>query len=106
MGRILEHSIPSSMLQLTPPPVMIVPSAGIKHMGKLVKRCKHCYFVVKDEQKYVMCTAKPRHYAAQKLVATKFGNMVMTHATQGSNKHNNGKGSRHMKTQSSFRLEF
>ena len=67
-------------------------------MGKLQKRCRHCYFAVKDEQKYVMCTANPRckdrffplglldvncrHYAAQKMVGLKWGNMILTHATQ------------------------
>jgi ribosomal protein L36 len=33
----------------------------LKHVGKPTLRCRHCYFVIKDEQKYVMCTAKPRH---------------------------------------------
>ena len=94
---------PSSLLQVVAATPILVHSCGIKHMGKLQKRCRHCYFAVKDEQKYVMCTANPRwfrtetmtnnvrrpdlnekcrHYAAQKLVGLKWGNMIMTHATQ------------------------
>lgn len=91
---------------LAPPSVEIQPIAGIKHMGVPKLRCRHCYFVIKNEQRFVMCTAKPRHYAAQKMVGLKFGNMILTHATQGSSKWNTGKGSRHMKTQNSFRMEF
>jgi len=94
------------LLQSNIPVLTTVPTAGIKHMVKMVKRCRHCYFSVKDEQKYVMCTANPRHYAAQKLVATKFGNYIMTHATQGSQTKGKARGSRHMKTQASFRLEY
>jgi hypothetical protein len=43
---------------------------------------------------------------AQKLVATKFGNMILTHATQGSSKHGNGRATRNMKTQDFFRMDF
>ena len=43
---------------------------------------------------------------AEKMVALKFGSMILTHATQGSSKHGDGKGSRHMKTQDSFRMDF
>jgi len=97
-------SSPLLLLQTASP--LLVQSCGIKHMGKLQKRCRHCYFAIKDEQKYVMCTANPRHYAAQKLVGLKWGNMIMTHATQGGNRRNRGRGTRHMKTQASFKLEF
>jgi len=75
-------------------------------MEKLERRCRHCYFVIKEEQKYVMCTANPRHYAAQKMVAVKYGNMILTHATQGGHRRGRGQGTRHMKTQQSFRLEY
>ena len=51
---------------LAPSSVLTTQSAGIKHVGELSLRCRHCYFSVKDEQKFVMCTAKPRHYQAQK----------------------------------------
>merc|ERR1719334_2208725 len=59
--------------------------AGIKHVGKPSLRCRHCYFAVKDEQQYVLCTAKARHYQAQKQPGKKWGMMILTHATQGGN---------------------
>jgi len=80
--------------------------AGIKHMGKLTLRCRHCYFAIKDEQKYVMCTAKPRHYAAEKQPGKKRKAFILTHATQGSSKKGDGRGSRHMWTQDRFRLDY
>nr|ALS05207.1 mitochondrial putative 39S ribosomal protein L36 [Tortanus dextrilobatus] len=90
---LLKISVPS-----------IQPSAGLKHVGVPKLRCKHCYFVIQDERKYVLCTAKPRHLQTQKLVASKQGNMILSHATQGSAKKI--RGSREMKTQASFRLDF
>merc|ERR1719339_572395 len=79
-------------------------SAGLKHVGVPKLRCKHCYYVIKDEVKYVMCTAKPRHMQAEKMVAAKQGNMILTHATQGSAKK--VRGSRAIKSQNSFRMDF
>ena len=61
---------------------------------------------MKDEQLYVMCTANPKHYNAVKQKNKKWGNFVFTHATQGSTDGGYGRGSRHMKTQQSFRLDY
>jgi len=91
---------------LKPSSVVTTQTAGIKHVGELTKRCRHCYFAVKDEQRFVMCTAKPRHYQAQKQPFKKWGLFIMTHATQGGQRKGNGKGSRHMWTQQSFRLDY
>ena len=87
-------------------PVLSLPSAGIKHVAHVNKRCRHCYFQVKDEQLYVMCTANPKHYNAVKQKNKKWGNYVFTHATTGSTDGGYGRGSRHMKTQQSFRLDY
>ena len=87
-------------------PVHHLPSAGIKHVAHPRKRCRHCYFQVKDEQRYVMCTANPRHYTAERQKNKKWGNYVFTHATTGVNDKGHGRGSRHMKTQNSFRLDY
>jgi len=86
--------------------VQVTQTAGIKHVANPEKRCRHCYFQVIDEQRYVMCTKNPRHYTAQKIKNKKWGNYVFTHATQGATDGGYGKGSRHMKTQQSFRLDF
>ena len=80
--------------------------SGIKHYAKPPKRCRHCYYQVKDEQLYVMCTKNPRHYAAAKQPNKKWGNYVFTHATSGGTDGGFGKGSRDMKTQYNFRLDY
>ena len=87
-------------------PALHVPAAGIKHIANPHKRCRHCYVVIKDEQKFIMCTVHPRHYTAEKQPNKKWGNYVFTHATQGSTDGGFGHGSRHMKTQQSFRLDY
>merc|ERR1740128_343140 len=85
---------------------VIQQTAGLKHVGVPKRRCKHCYFIVKDEVRYVMCTVHPRHKVAERQVATKFGNMILTHGTQGGRNMNNPRGTRQMKTQQSFRMDF
>ena len=86
--------------------VQVTQTAGIKHVANPNKRCRHCYFQIIDEQRYVMCTKNPRHYTAEKIKNKKWGNYVFTHATTGSSRQGDGNGSRHMKTQQSFRLDY
>eukprot|EP00092_Neocalanus_flemingeri_P035022 GFUD01038110.1.p1 GENE.GFUD01038110.1~~GFUD01038110.1.p1 ORF type:complete len:154 (+),score=6.61 GFUD01038110.1:349-810(+) len=113
-GGVTQSTRPSSFSQpsygspafLQAPSVLLNQTAGIKHVGELSLRCRHCYYAIKDEQKFVMCTAKPRHYQAQKMPGKKWGNVILTHATQGSNRKGSGQGSRHMWTQQSFRLDY
>ena len=114
---LLRPSISSIIPTTTQSPTLLRPtlssvlafnvqSAGIKHVAVPKKRCRHCYFVVKDEQRFVMCTANPRHYMAQKMPNKKWGDVVFTHATTGSSSRGRGHGSREMKTQLSFRLDY
>ena len=105
-----SSSCPSSVSftpLLSPPssPVFLQ-TAGIKHKAHVNKRCRHCYFQVKDEQLYVMCTANPKHYNAVRQKNKKWGNYVMTHATQGATDGGYGRGSRHMRTQQSASLDY
>ena len=46
---------------LAPVTPLIVPNCGFKQAGKLKKRCKGCYFVVRQERAYIQCRFKPRH---------------------------------------------
>jgi large subunit ribosomal protein L36 len=46
---------------LAPVTPLIVPNCGFKQVGKLKKRCKGCYFVVRQERAYIQCRLKPRH---------------------------------------------
>lgn len=103
--RVTIPPISSSSFLSPTPSIQVQSTAGLKAVGQVEKRCRHCYTVIQDEVKYNLCTAKPRHRQVQKQVATKFGNMILTHGTQGT-KRSNGRGTRHMKTQQSFRLDF
>ena len=99
-------SLSSSPLLAPPSSPVLLQTAGIKHKAFVNKRCRHCYFQVKDEQLYVMCTANPKHYNAVRQKNKKWGNYVFTHATQGSTDGGYGRGSRHMRTQQSARLDY
>lgn len=46
---------------LTPTIPTLVPTSGFKVVGKLKKRCKDCYKVVRHERAYIICKTKPRH---------------------------------------------
>jgi large subunit ribosomal protein L36 len=46
---------------LTPFVPTLVPNCGFKVVGKLKKRCKDCYKVVRQERTYIICKTKPRH---------------------------------------------
>lgn len=54
-----DASVPRQLLTPTVP--MLVPTCGFKVVGKLKKRCKDCYIVVRHERAYVICKTKPRH---------------------------------------------
>ena len=106
----VRFSLPSLSLSrpslLSPTTPLLLTGSGIKHVAHPKKRCRHCYFQVKDEQLFVMCTANAKHYNAVRQKNKKWGNYVMTHATAGSTDKGRGRGSRHMNTQQSFRLDY
>ncbi|KAG7296036.1 hypothetical protein JYU34_021132 [Plutella xylostella] len=54
---------------------------GFKVKGRLRRRCKSCYFVVREERLYVICPKFPRH----KQMAMKpkpHNTWILTHASQ------------------------
>lgn len=60
---------------------LINPNCGFKVKGKLKRRCKDCYFVVRGERLYNICKTHPRH----KQMAMKKDDdksWIITHATQ------------------------
>ena len=77
LGASFPHTPTVAPLLAAPLTPILTQTAGIKHMTTLKKRCRHCYFVIKDEQKFVMCTAKPRHYAAQKMPGKKYVQQII-----------------------------
>ncbi|KAK7793802.1 hypothetical protein R5R35_013018 [Gryllus longicercus] len=61
-------------------PSLII-SCGLKIKGKPRKRCKDCYFVVRQERLYVMCKTHQRHKQAS-LKAPEKVSWILSHATQ------------------------
>lgn len=66
---------------LTPVTSLVSQTAGFKVKGRLKKRCKDCYFVVRQARLYVICPTHPRHkqMAMQK---KDYNTWILTHATQ------------------------
>lgn len=54
---------------------------GFKQKGRLKRRCKDCYFVMREERLYVICKTHPRH--KQMAMKKKEKNTwILTDATQ------------------------
>ncbi|KAF6207673.1 hypothetical protein GE061_016120 [Apolygus lucorum] len=70
---------PRSLLSL-PPPVCAVQVAGFKVKYQLRRRCKDCYFVVRQERKYVMCPTHPRHKQMAPVKRPRY-TWILTHAS-------------------------
>lgn len=73
-------SQPSSFL--CPSTSYLIPVAGMKQMGKLRRRCRHCFFIMIDERLHVWCDVHPRHKQMQMIPKPKTV-IITTHATQG-----------------------
>lgn len=54
---------------------------GMKQFGRLRRRCKDCYFVMRHERLYVMCKTHPRHKQMQMKKKDK-NTWILTDATQ------------------------
>lgn len=66
---------------LTASTPIVNPVCHFKVKGRLKRRCKSCYFVVRDERLYVICPKFPRH----KQMAMKpkpHNTWILTHASQ------------------------
>ncbi|KAF4530324.1 hypothetical protein B566_EDAN015484 [Ephemera danica] len=57
----LQTAVSPSIRLLVPWTPQSVSSCGFKVKGKLKKRCKDCYMVVRDERTYIICPTHPRH---------------------------------------------
>lgn len=66
---------------LQPASILINIQRGMKQVGRVRRRCKDCYFVMRQERLYVMCKSHPRH--KQMNMAKKPKNTwILTDATQ------------------------
>lgn len=87
ISNIINRSLaPISDSQLTRP--LLQPSSlalnfdrGFKQMGRLKRRCKDCYFVMRQERLYVICKTHPRHKQMQMKKKEK-NTWILTDATQ------------------------
>ncbi|CAD7011793.1 unnamed protein product [Ceratitis capitata] len=66
---------------LTPFSSLLTQVAGFKVKGRLKRRCKDCYFVVREERLYVICPTHPRHKQMAMKKRPK-NTWILTHATQ------------------------
>lgn len=85
-SNIINRDVTSTknMLQtplLQPASLTLTPERGFKQMGKLKKRCKDCFFVMRHERLYVLCKTHPRHKQMQMKKKEK-NTWILTDATQ------------------------
>lgn len=66
---------------LTPTTSFVTQIAGFKQRGRLKRRCKDCYFVVRKERLYVICPTHPRH-KQMSIIKKESNTWILTHATQ------------------------
>lgn len=67
---------------LAPKVINIVPVCGFKVKGRLRRRCKDCYFVVREQRLYVICKTHPKH-KQMSMVKKEKNTWILTHATMG-----------------------
>lgn len=80
------HPIPTltnpqsgGILQSTSPLLQL--SCGFKVKGLLKRRCKDCYYVIRQDRGYIICKTHPRH-KQMAMVKRPEHKWILTHATQ------------------------
>ncbi|XP_073838661.1 mitochondrial ribosomal protein L36 [Musca autumnalis] len=66
---------------LTPVTTILNQVAGFKVKGRLKRRCKDCYFVIRQQRHYVICPTHPRH-KQMSMKKRDYKSWILTHATQ------------------------
>lgn len=82
----LEATSPTSLITgmqrlLTPVSTILNQVAGFKVKGRLKRRCKDCYFVIRQQRHYVICPTHPRH-KQMSMKKRDYKSWILTHATQ------------------------
>lgn len=82
-GSVVSPMSVTSGLQslLLPASSLISQVAGFKVKGHLKRRCKDCYFVVRQQRHYVICPTHPRH-KQMSMKKREYKSWILTHATQ------------------------
>ncbi|KAJ0178290.1 hypothetical protein K1T71_006113 [Dendrolimus kikuchii] len=82
LPKLTSSQQPALKERLLSPFVPIVnPSCGFKVKGRVRRRCKSCYLVVRDERTYVICPKFPRH-KQMSMVPKPHNTWILTHASQ------------------------
>lgn len=81
VGHLPGISINVESKLLSPATPQLMPSCGFKVKGHVRRRCKDCYFVMRQGRLYNICHTHPRHkqMAMQKAPRNTW---ILTHATQ------------------------
>ncbi|XP_061391558.1 large ribosomal subunit protein bL36m [Musca vetustissima] len=66
---------------LNPVTTVLNQVAGFKVKGRLKRRCKDCYFVIRQQRHYVICPTHPRH-KQMSMKKRDYKSWILTHATQ------------------------
>lgn len=66
---------------LQPAPVLLSFERGFKVKGRLRRRCKDCYFVMREGRLYNICKTHPRH-KQMSMVKKEKNTWILTDATQ------------------------
>ncbi|XP_013114269.1 large ribosomal subunit protein bL36m [Stomoxys calcitrans] len=66
---------------LTPISTVLHQVAGFKVKGRLKRRCKDCYFVIRQQRHYVICPTHRRH-KQMSMKKRDYKSWILTHATQ------------------------
>uniref|UniRef100_A0A6P7F7M6 Ribosomal protein n=1 Tax=Diabrotica virgifera virgifera TaxID=50390 RepID=A0A6P7F7M6_DIAVI len=80
----LSTPIASSIIQSTflkPVSLNVVPSCGFKIVGRVKRRCKDCFMVMREQRMYNLCKTHPRHKQMSMAKDPK-NTWILTHATQ------------------------
>lgn len=67
---------------LRPSIVSVEQNCGFKVKGRLRRRCKDCYFVMREKRLYVICKTHPRH-KQMSMAKREENTWILTHATMG-----------------------
>lgn len=79
MNPISASPLNVGILQSTSPLMQL--SCGFKVKGLLKRRCKDCYYVVRQNRGYIICKTHPRH-KQMAMVKRPESKWILTHATQ------------------------
>lgn len=77
--KALTSSHMSNILQ--PASIFINIQRGMKQVGRVKRRCRDCYFMVRDERLFVLCKTHPRH-KQMSIIKKKKNQRFLTDATQ------------------------